>query len=114
MSNLIEKDVLDILIPAFWAVVMITLMEWECTDWVIKIRDEAIEKILSLPLQQWGNEKIKEVIEKKIVRYQSLAEQWSWYKYDALDRALFVSGVAIKLLLSKDRVRGSINVFARA
>ncbi len=40
-----DKKIEDVLYPAFWAAVMLTLMEWKCTDWVIKIRDEAIKEL---------------------------------------------------------------------
>ena len=38
--------------------------------------DSFLNKILSLPLQQWGNEKIKELIEKKIE-----GEIWAFSDY---------------------------------
>jgi hypothetical protein len=71
-----EQEIRDILIPAFWATTILTIMDWRCTDGVIKIRDEAIDAIIALPDKSL---QIREMVEKKIT-FDPQDEFSSWYK----------------------------------
>ena len=89
MSNLyvsLEEKIQEILIPAFWATVMIALMESKCTDWVIKIRDDAIGEIENLFLSQIKviDDMIEEV-KKQFPDNKKYIQFWEWLITGKLD-----------------------------